>query len=102
MPIAPIGSPSSPTTTTTASPPGTFSAALQAGKLGALAADELEHASRLADQSMRVAMRGGALTNAQLIEVQANLYRYSFDIDLVSRVLDKFSQGVRQTLQSQG
>jgi hypothetical protein len=58
------------------------------------------------ESTMRTAlqsMRGGAnLDPAQLIALQAGVYRYSESIDLTSRLVDRMTSGVKTIVQGGG
>jgi hypothetical protein len=52
---------------------------------------------------VRRALHGGAsLDAAQLIALQAGIYRYSEAVDLASKLIDRATSAVRTTLQSPG
>ncbi|MCA9582117.1 MAG: hypothetical protein KC416_10020 [Myxococcales bacterium] len=53
----------------------------------------------LMDRALR---RGRTLDHTELLALQAGIYRYSQELDLVSRLVDRGTQALRQTLQSQG
>ncbi len=50
---------------------------------------------------VRAAQRGATFTNEQLIAIQAGVYRYTQELELASKLVDKATGAVRQTLQSQ-
>ncbi len=63
---------------------------------------ELDHgetAMREAIQSLRVGATGDA---AQLIALQAGVYRYSEAIDLASRLVDRAANGIKTVVQGGG
>ena len=74
---------------------------------GAFRAHLARAASRLAEgdaameASMQRAMRGEGLDQAQLIALQSGVYRYSQEMELASRLVDRATQAVKTTLQSQ-
>ena len=48
------------------------------------------------------AMRGGrTLSNGELLALQAGVYRYTEELDLAGKLVDKATGAVKQTLQSQ-
>ncbi|HEY6726300.1 MAG TPA: hypothetical protein VI197_19825 [Polyangiaceae bacterium] len=49
-----------------------------------------------------VAGRGGPMNAAELIALQAGIYRYTELVDLTSKVVDRAANAVRTTLQSGG
>jgi hypothetical protein len=58
-----------------------------------------EASTRAAIDLMR---RGGDLAPGQLIALQAGVYRYSEAVDLVSRLVDRTTSGVKTVLQGSG
>lgn len=67
----------------------------------ARAAARLSEGDAALDASMRRAMRGEGLDQGQLIALQSGVYRYSQEMELASRLVDRATQAVKQTLQSQ-
>lgn len=49
-----------------------------------------------------VAGQGGAMSAAELIALQAGIYRYTELVDLTSKFVDRAANAVRTTLQSGG
>ena len=56
---------------------------------------------RFVDGAMRRAARGKELEPGQLIAIQAGVYRYTQELELASKLVDKATGAVKQTLQSQ-
>jgi hypothetical protein len=48
------------------------------------------------------AMHGAALSPADLLAMQARVYRYAQDLDLVSKLADRATSGIRTILQQNG
>lgn len=67
----------------------------------ARAAIRLAQGEASMEASMTQAMRGQGLDQAQLIALQSGVYRYSQEMELASRLVDRATQAVKQTLQSQ-
>lgn len=67
----------------------------------ARAAVRLAEGEASMEASMAQAMRGEGLDQAQLIALQSGVYRYSQEMELASRLVDRATQAVKQTLQSQ-
>lgn len=54
------------------------------------------------DAAMRRVSQGATVSNDQLIALQMLVYRYSLEVDVVSKLVDKATAAVKQTFQSQG
>jgi len=50
------------------------------------------------DEAIRSAMAGPDLKPAELLALQASLYRSSLELDLAGKMVEKVSSGLRQTL----
>lgn len=79
----------------TASDSGTFAKLLNG--LGR----ELDRGEAMADRAIHAGGAGARLSPDQLLALQAGIYRYSEAIDLVTKVVDRATQAVKTTLQSQ-
>jgi hypothetical protein len=66
----------------------------------ARAVQRLVDGGRYVDGAMRAARRG-ELTNEQLLAIQAGVYRYTQELELAAKVVDKTTSGVKQVIQSQ-
>lgn len=53
------------------------------------------------EQVIRQCQRGGGISQEQLIALQATVYRYTQEIELAAKLVDKLTGAVRQTLTSQ-
>jgi hypothetical protein len=62
-------------------------------------AREIARGERVLEQSLRTAHQ---LDAAQLIALQAGIYRFSEAVDLVAKVVDRAGQAVRTTLSGSG
>jgi hypothetical protein len=56
---------------------------------------------RLVEGVVQAARRGAAFSNEQLIAIQAGVYRYTQELEVAGKLVDKATGAVRQTLQSQ-
>jgi hypothetical protein len=93
LPSPPDGAPSAAPSASAAAPHDPFGAILDG--LGV----EMDRGEALVHR----AMRGGARRDAaELIALQAGIYRYSEAVDLASKLIDRASNAVRTTLQSSG
>jgi hypothetical protein len=93
LPVAPEASVAPSAPTATAERHDTFDRALD--RLGR----EIDRGEAL----MRRSLHGASgLDAAQLIALQAGIYRYSEAVDLASKLVDRAANAVRTTLQSSG
>jgi hypothetical protein len=65
-------------------------------------AGRLARDQRYVDQAIRRLGRGGVVETGELLALQAGVYRYSQEIELATRIVDKSLTALRQTVQSQG
>lgn len=56
---------------------------------------------RMVDRAIRSARRGHVFSHEELLALQAGVYRYTQELELASKLVDKATGAVRQTLQSQ-
>ena len=56
---------------------------------------------RLVNGVIHAARHGAAFSNEQLIAIQAGVYRYTQELELAGKLVDKATGAIRQTLQSQ-
>jgi len=104
LPSAPIPAPPSPAATgglasLPSSPTPHAPAASFAARLASVAA-RLEGQEREVDRRLRAIGRGRELSNAELIALQAGVYRYAQGLELTTRVVDKAAGALRQTLEA--
>lgn len=62
---------------------------------------DVARGERFVRSVMRRAARGEDFTPQELLAIQAGVYRYTQELELVSKIVDKGTAAVRQTLQSQ-
>jgi hypothetical protein len=69
--------------------------------MGHRVVDQLLQAQRRLDHVLELAQQGKSFTPAELLSLQAQVYRSSQELDLAGKVLDKASGGLKQVLQTQ-
>ncbi|NVJ25992.1 ATP-dependent helicase HrpB [Myxococcus sp. AM011] len=62
---------------------------------------ELEQGQRVMDHLIRSASSGSRYSNAELLSLQASMYRYAQVLDLVSRIVEKGTNGLKDVLKTQ-
>jgi|GEM_PF-6572711 len=62
---------------------------------------ELEQGQRVLDHIIRSASSGSRYSNAELLSLQASMYRYAQVLDLVSRIVEKGTNGLKDVLKTQ-
>lgn len=68
---------------------------------GAKLISQVQLAQARLDQILKLAESGRTFTPAELLAFQAHAYRASQELDLVSKVVEKGTSAVKQTLQTQ-
>ncbi len=63
--------------------------------------DQVTAAQRRLDQVLALAQSGKTFTPAELLAMQAQVYRASQELDLAGKVVEKATAGVKQVLQTQ-
>lgn len=53
------------------------------------------------DDIIRMSTSGRTFSNQELLAVQASVYKFSQELDLTSKVVEKATSGVKQTMQTQ-
>lgn len=53
------------------------------------------------DQIIKLATSGKSFSPTELIAIQAGVYKFSQELELTSKVIEKATDGVKQTLQTQ-
>ena len=96
-------------------PPGRFADALLAARSAApppsavpaaeaalrASVQSIVRGERLVSGVITAARHGASFSNDQLIAIQAGVYRYTQELELAGKLVDKATGAVRQTLQSQ-
>ena len=62
---------------------------------------ELQSGEALAERAIRGGAGSGGMTPEALLALQAGIYRYSEEVDLVTKLVDRGTQAVKTTLQNQ-
>ncbi len=68
---------------------------------GAQALDRVASAQRRLDHILQLAQSGKSFTPAELLAMQAQIYRATQELDLAGKVVEKATSGVKQVLQTQ-
>ncbi len=68
---------------------------------GAQALDRVAQAQRRLDHILQAAQSGKSFTPAELLAMQAQIYRATQELDLAGKVVEKATSGVKQVLQTQ-
>ncbi|MFZ5467847.1 MAG: ATP-dependent helicase HrpB [Myxococcota bacterium] len=63
--------------------------------------DQVSAAQKRLDQVLAMAQSGKTFTPAELLAMQAHVYRASQELDLAGKVVEKATNGVKQILQTQ-
>ena len=61
---------------------------------------EIQRNERIINRAIVQAMRGKDFTPQELLALQATVYRYNQQVELVSKLVDKATNGVRQIINS--
>jgi len=61
----------------------------------------LERGQRFVDRVIRQGLAGRDFSPDELIAIQAGVYRYTQELELFSRLVEKVVSGMKQTLQAQ-
>ena len=75
--------------------------AFAAGPAAAQTIDQLSAAQSRMDKVLELAQSGKTFTPAELLALQAQVYRASQELDLAGKVVEKATGGVKQVLQTQ-
>jgi len=62
---------------------------------------DISRGERMVNGLVAAARRGKTFSNEELIAVQAGVYRYTQELELAGKLVDKATSAVKQTLQSQ-
>ncbi|MFP2926426.1 ATP-dependent helicase HrpB [Pyxidicoccus sp. 3LG] len=61
----------------------------------------LEQGQRDLDRIIQAASSGKPFSNAELLSLQASMYRYTQELDLVSKVVEKATTGLKDVVKTQ-
>ncbi|WNZ60390.1 hypothetical protein QEG98_31030 [Myxococcus sp. MxC21-1] len=83
--------------------PGTRVDSVQAARAqqAAQVLDRVGQAQKRLDHILQLAQSGRSFTPAELLALQAHVYRASQELDLAGKVVEKATGGVKQVLQTQ-
>ncbi len=86
-------------------------ATLPSTKVGAAAATQRSEMANMLEQLvggqdkmsqiMKLALSGRKLDNQELLAMQAGVYRFSQELDLTGKVIEKATSGIKQTMNTQ-
>lgn len=62
---------------------------------------DLEQGQHMLDRIIQRASSSAPFTHAELLSLQASMYRYTQELDLVSRVVEKGTSGLKDVLKTQ-
>lgn len=83
-------------------PTATTPAALSVGEAALRASvQSIVRGERLVNGVISAARHGASFSNEQLIAIQAGVYKYTQELELAGKLVDKATGAIRQTLQSQ-
>jgi transcription termination factor NusB len=63
--------------------------------------DGVEKGQASLDKLIGSAMQGKKFSNAELLSLQASMYKYSQEMDLTSKIVEKTTTGLKDTLKTQ-
>ncbi len=63
--------------------------------------ENLESGQNYMDSLISQGMSGKQFSNSELISLQASMYKYTQELDLTSKVVEKATSGVKDTLKTQ-
>ena len=63
--------------------------------------DGVEKGQASLDKLIGSAMQGKKFSNAELLSLQASMYKYSQEMDLTSKIVEKTTTGLKETLKTQ-
>jgi hypothetical protein len=62
---------------------------------------EMEKGQGLLDKLIQGGLKGVKFNNTQLLSLQAGMYKYTQELDLTGKVVDKATTGLKETLKTQ-
>lgn len=63
--------------------------------------DDLERGQGVMEQILSEGLSGKEFSSSELIALQAGIYRYSQELDLTAKVVEKATTGLKDTLRTQ-
>ncbi len=94
--------PPTPQSTTAPRPSAAAPPARSFGDVLKALGDETARGERLVDRAVRAGGTGVELSSADVLALQAGVYRYVEVVDLTSKLVDRAAQSVKQVTQGQG
>lgn len=85
-------------------PSSPVAAKAEASKMGDMIAKmvgDMEKGQGVMDKLVKAGMSGKQFSNAELISMQAGMYKYAHELDLTSKVVEKATSGLKDTLKTQ-
>ena len=79
---------------------GAFASKLEGSSIGKFVDKTIEDSQKI-DQSMKRLSKGANLSNAELLKMQSLMYRYTQEVDLASKIVDKTAAGFKQLMNIQ-
>lgn len=70
------------------------------GEVLSKTAKDISNGERMISEALRKS-RHGSLSNEQLLTMQAGIYRYTREVELAGKLVERSTSGLRQLLQSQ-
>ena len=62
---------------------------------------ELEQGQQRLDKLIDAGMSGKSFSNAELLSLQASMYKYTLELDLTSKVVEKATSGLKDVVKTQ-
>jgi hypothetical protein len=62
---------------------------------------DMEKGQGLLDKLIQGGLKGVKFNNTQLLSLQAGMYKYTQELDLTGKVVDKATSGLKETLKTQ-
>jgi hypothetical protein len=62
---------------------------------------ELEQGQRRLDKLIDAGLTGKQFSNAELLSLQASMYKYTLELDLTSKVVEKATSGLKDVVKTQ-
>jgi hypothetical protein len=63
--------------------------------------EDLERGQGALDKLINGSLRGRQFSQTELLALQASMYKYSQELDLTSKVVEKATNGLKDTLKTQ-
>jgi hypothetical protein len=63
--------------------------------------EDLERGQGALDRLINGSLRGRQFSQTELLALQASMYKYSQELDLTSKVVEKATNGLKDTLKTQ-